>query len=888
MSRRMPPATPVELLSTKIAAPRLRSPLVPRGALLARLDRGLDGKLTLLSAPAGFGKTTLVSTWIASHDAESLPSAWVSLDENDDDPVRFLRYLITACQRFAPGLGDTSLNLLHAPQPTLETALTLWLNELTRLDHPCVLILEDYHVISSPRIQESVAFLLDHLPTSLHLVITTRTDPPLPLARLRARDELSELHAADLRFSTDETRAFIQQVIPFAISAEAITRLETHTEGWAAGLRLAALALTGRDEAESLLATFDGSHKHVMDYLISEVFARQPAPIQQFLLETAFLSRLSADLCDSVSERDDSAAILDALEHANLFLTTGDGKWFRYHALFSEAMQHYAARILGAQHVRNLQCRASHWYEQHQLIWEAVETALDAHDFERAAFLLEHFVEPMQTNNELSVLRRLIERLPSDLLPDYPDVCLAYAVCVLFTSDRSAHSTWALLKRPLEWAEACFRAQGRSEKLGEILAFRSLAIWWQEDPRVAFDLAHQAVALLREDQLQWRAICTIELGAEAVYAGHYEVARRQLIEGQALSRACGNEYGKRAALGLFGDLLRREGELNQAEQIYQQILLEAVNDPSDQHCACIGLSALAYEWNDLVSAEQYALRSLALAEELNEGEFLVQSALALAPILLATGQVAQAAQWINRVEMLPEVMRCLRDWPNLLAYRARIAFLTNEVPPLPPEIERDDRLRIIQEQQAILKTRIVGALGNTAAALALLDDWQPHNGSRVEVEMLALRALLYYKDGQLARAKQSLVRALVIAQPSGYRRLFLDEGVPMAALLQETLYSLSSESLRDYVRLLLADFTGDHSNPAADPVREVEPLSPQEHRVLTLLSSGLTNPEIAQELVVSINTIKTQVKSIYRKLNVSSRPQACAMLRSMNVYLPRA
>ena len=885
MSRRLPPANPLELLSTKITAPRLRSPLVTRAALLARLDRGLDGRLTLLSAPAGFGKTTLVTAWAANAEPK-LECAWVSLDESDDDPVRFLRYVIAACQRFAPGLGDASTNLLHAPKPSFETALTLWINELSTLDQRCVLILEDYHVITSAQIHESVVFLLDHLPASLHLVITTRTEPPLPLARLRVRDELCELNAADLRFSNDETRAFMQQMIPFAISAEAIARLETHTEGWAAGLRLAALALNGRDEAESLLATFDGSHKHVMDYLISEVFARQPAAIQQFLLETAFLSRLSADLCDAVTDRADSALVLDALEHANLFLTTGDGEWFRYHALFSEAMQHYAAHSLGAERVRDLQRRASQWYEAHRLIWEAVETALDAEDFERAAFLLDHFVEPMQTNNELHRLRRMIERLPETLLPDYPDVCLAYGVCVLFTSDRSARSTWTLIQPPLEWAEARFRAQGRSDKLGEVLAFRSLAVWWQDDPRVSFDLANQALPLLHEDQLQWRAICAIELGAEALFAGRYQVARRQLIEGQALSRACGNEYGRRAALGLYGDTLRREGELQQAEQIYHQVLTDAKDDPSDQHCAYVGLAALAYERNDLPAAEDHALRSLAIGEALGEGEFIAQSALALIPVLLATGRVEQAAHWISRVEMLPEVMRCLRDLPDLYAYRARLALLSGELPALPPAIERDERLRIVQEAQAVLRTRIVGAHGDTTQALELLDDWQPHNGSRADVAMLALRSLLYYRDGQLARAKQALVRALVIAQPSGYRRLFLDEGAPMAALLQETLYSLSSESLRDYVRLLLADFTGEQ--PDADLVPAVEPLSPQEHRVLTLLSSGLTNPEIAQELVVSINTVKTQVKSIYRKLNVSSRQQACATLRSMNVYLPRA
>ena len=880
----MPLANPVELLSTKTAAPRLRSPLVTRAALLARLDRGLEGKLTLLSAPAGFGKTTLVSAWIAAQERNTLSSAWVSLDESDDDPVRFLRYLIAACQRFAPGLGEQSVNLLQAPQqPTFEAALTLWINELSALDGQNVLILEDYHVISSPRIHESVAFLLDHLPASLHLVITTRTDPPLPLARLRVRDELCELHAADLRFSSDETKAFILQMIPFAISAEAITRLETHTEGWAAGLRLAALALTGRDEAESLLATFDGSHKHVTDYLISEVFARQPEEIQQFLLETAFLSRLSADLCDAVCARTDSAGILDALEHANLFLTTGDGEWYRYHTLFSEAMQHYAARSLGAERLRELHRRASAWYECHALPREAIEAALAALDYERAATLLENSIKPFESSNELHTLRRLIECLPAAVRADHPDVCLIHAVAILFTSDRRAPATWAAVQTPLEQAEARFRRDGSIDKVAEVLAFRGMACWWQDEPTAAFAAAHQAVDLLRNDQIQWRAVCAIALGMEGLLSGDLEAGRHHLLEAQSLSAQAGNEYGKRAALAIYGDILRQQGDVYGAEQVFQQVFAEAKDDPSDQHSALAGLAALAYQWNDLDSAERDAKRSLEIAQEIGEDEMLARSVLPLARIALARGQTTQAQRWIGVAERLPRVQNWAYLWPELLACRARLTFLSGDIPALPAE--PDSSLRWIQEQHAILKTRITGAHGDTAAALKLLDQWQPRDGSQTDLEMLVLRSLLHYKEGALAQAKQTLVRALLIAQPSDYRRIFLDEGGAMAALLQETLYSLNSESIRDYVRLLLADFGYEQPDETAAPT--VEPLSPQEHRVLTLLSSGLTNPEIAQELVVSINTIKTQVKSIYRKLNVSSRPQACAMLRSMNIYMPR-
>src|SRR6266576_567959 len=483
-----------ELLGTKLALPRPRPSLVLREPLLARLDEALEYKLTLLSAPAGFGKTTLVSEWIATRGErqDPLPVAWLSLDAGDNDPVRFWRYVIAACQAFQTGIGKSALALLHTPRrPSLETVLTTFINELAQLAHRCVFVLEDYHVITSPQIHETMAYLVDHLPATVHLLILTRSDPPLPLARLRAHGDLYELHAADLRFSLAETEIFLRQALPFTLSAEAFTRLEARPDGWVTGLRLLALALQGREDTrdlEHMLGTFTGSHRHILEYLVADVLSSQPEPLQEFLLQTAFLNRLTGSLCEAVTGRNDSELMLEQLERANLFLLPLDdaGQWYRYHALFAEAMQHEARRRLGEDYVRSLYDKASLWYEQHGLLAEAVEVALSARDFVRAAALIERIIEPHNINNELHTWLRWIEQLPEEVLQAHPALCLTYAIALLYTLDRSDPAAMTLIQPPLEMAERFWRTAGNGPKLGEALAARSQLAWWQGDLKEAF------------------------------------------------------------------------------------------------------------------------------------------------------------------------------------------------------------------------------------------------------------------------------------------------------------------------------------------------------------------------------------------------------------------
>ncbi len=905
-----------ELLSTKLALPRPHQSLVSREPLLARLDEGLEHKLTLLSAPAGFGKTTLVSEWIAARGAQQNPAsvAWVALDVGDNDAVRFWRYVITACRVFDAAIGESALGLLRASRRfPMETALTTFINDLAQLESRGILVLEDYHVITSPQIHETVAYLVDHLPAMLHLLVLTRRDPSLPLARLRAHDDLYELHAADLRFSLEETRTFLQQALAFPLSTEAVARLEERTEGWVTGLRLLALALQGRKDPrdlERMLVTFTGSHRHILEYLVADVLSSQPEALQEFLLHTAFLNRLTSSLCDAVTGRNDSELMLEQLERANLFLMPLDdaGQWYRYHALFAEAMQHEARRRLGEDYLRPLYDRASRWYEQHGLMAEAVEVALSARDFARAAVLIESIAGHQSTNNELQTLLRWIAQLPEEVLQTHPTLCLAYAAALLFSLDRSDPAMMTLVQKPLEMAERYWQAEGNISKLSEALAFRSQVAWWQGDLSQAFAVARQALELLPDQETMWGASAVLAVAMEEGHAGKPFAARQVALKARALFEATGNPYGVRAATFTLAEMCSQQGELHQAALLYRQMLLESEEDPTDMASALIGIAAFSYEWNNLQEAEQQLSQALDLckrhADEIGkyyaEQAILVPGSLVLARVLYARGETAKAQQLLQELVMLTQEHR----WPYLhrevLASQARLALATSDLAAAQRwsitimQLGEDFRL-VQQEKEALIIARLLIAQGEAEAALRLLDHWQEdahaQGRSRSELEILVLKALAYCSTNEhQSQARQTLMQALTLARPEAYQRLFLDEGQVMAAALQAILSETREEPLVAYARTLLYAFARQHSEQSVSPSSSssapallFEPLSAQERRVLRLLAAGRSNPEIAQELVVSINTVKTQTQSIYRKLNVNSRKEAREVARQLKL-----
>lgn len=821
-----------ELLKTKLALPRPRQSLILREALLSRLDEGLECKLILVSAPAGFGKTMLVSEWIATRSGLREPPsvAWVSLDAGDNDVALFWRYVITACQVFEATIGKAALELLRSSRRLpLEAALTAFINDLAQLERRCVLVLEDYHVITSSQIHETVAYLIDHLPAMLHMVIVTRSNPPLPLARLRAHDDLCELHASDLRFSMDETRAFLQQALSFPLSPASIERLEARTEGWVTGLRLLALALQGRRDSgdlERMLATISGSHRHIMEYLVADVLSSQPKLLQDFLLHTAFLNRLNGSLCDAVTARNDSELVLEQLERANLFLLPLDevGTWYRYHALFAEAMQHEARRRLGEDYLRSLYDRASHWYEAHGMPAEAVEVALAARDYTHASALIEGMVGPQNTSAGLQTYLRWLDQLPQEVLQARPALCLTQAVALLFTLDRSDPATMALMQKPLDMAERYWRAVGDMFNLGEVQALRAQVMWWQGDLARAFMYARQALDLLPDEGSLWGAGAKLTAAAEEEVAGRPLAARQLVLEGRALFEAMSNPFGTRAAQLMLASISMQQGELHQAERFYQQILAEAVEDPVDTATTLIGLAKLSYEWNNLQEAEGQLLQALDIckrhANDIGtyhaEQVILIPASLVLARVLHARGETVKARQLLEELVMLTQGHR----WPYLhrevLACQACIALDTADLATAQrwsgTITQLGEDLRFMQqERESLIIARLLTAQEEPERTLRLLDHWQEEahtqGRSRSELEILILKALAYRRINEhQSQGRQTLVQALTLARPEAYQRLFLDEGQEMAAALQAVLSETRAEPLASYVRTLLYTF----------------------------------------------------------------------------------
>jgi LuxR family transcriptional regulator, maltose regulon positive regulatory protein len=908
-----------ELLQTKLLPPVLRAPIVERPELLARLDHGLDRRLTLVSAPAGFGKTTLVSLWAAAHQRRhDLPIAWISLDTGDNDPVRFWRYIVAACQTCGAQIGTSARALLRDGSiPSLDLLLTLLINDLSAHAGRFVLVLEAYHTISEPQIQQGIAFLLDHQSPAFHLIILTRSDPPLPLGRLRANGDLAELRAADLRFTTDESQAFLARAFPQPLPLELVYMLQQRSEGWPAGLRLAALALPahqGQLAVERFLASFGGSHRHIVEYLVADVLDAQPKEIQHFLLQTSIFARLSASLCDAAMERHDSAALLEQLERANLFLTPLDPQrsWHHYHSLFAEAMHHEARQRLGVAQLQLVQRRASYWYERHGLTSEAIEAALAAEDWARAAELVEGLLHQAGANGELQTFYRWGKQLPIEMIYTHPAFCFQYALGMLFLEDRRNHHVLLQISPLLRAAEEAWRAAGDQPRLAEALAFRSMLAWWRDDYEEAFPVARQALSLLPADSHLWRGSCLIATGAEALFEGRLDDAQEQMLAARGHCEASGNRYSVRAADLMLAGIALQRGQLQLGWRLYEQVGADDLNDAADQGFVQVALAGLAYERNDRTAVERYlttaqtiaAQHAEAIGPQYAEESFLVPALLLQAQLTAAYGDLARARQMLQ--DLLPRLDRPGVDRlrRRVRAEQARMALAAGDLAAVQlwamSSSQRSDRLPIEQqEREALIVARLLITQGEGRAALQALERWheqaQMQGRVRSELEILLISALGHLASGEQARAQQLCGEVIGRAQPERYIRLFLDEGEPGRTLLQITLPALPDQH-RPYAAELLSLFTEHRPAPAPPRPQEqlnprlnpelsdlIEPLSPHEQRVLRLLAAGSSNPDIAEELIVSVNTIKTQVQSIYRKLNVSSRREARQMARELDL-----
>ncbi|HLZ60881.1 MAG TPA: LuxR C-terminal-related transcriptional regulator [Ktedonosporobacter sp.] len=916
-----PPSPEALLLFSKLSPPRLPALLVERSALLARLDTSLSHTLTLLQTPAGFGKTTLVTQWIVERGTHvPFPRvAWLSLDAGDNDPLRFWRSLIMACQALEATVGQTALAHLSAVEeppfqiPPLEMIITSFLNDLAQQIPDGLLILDDYHAIKEARIHEMLTFFIDHLPVTLRVLLLSRTEPPLPLLRWRAKGVLFELQRGDLRFSLAETATFLRQPLLPLLSDTALIQLDAILAGWAAGLRLLAHTLQGTrtalEVAQTLISLSDDSgnenlgtrpsqaRQQILDYFVTEILRAQPEALQHFLLQTSVLSHLNASLCDAVTGEENSTARLEAVERTGLFLEVMDKEalhlpqvsreWYRYQALWASALRREATTHFGEEALRALSLRASHWYEQHAMAREAIEMTLRAHDLERAALLIEHADAHGQIS-EPHTLGRWLSPMPKVVLRAHPMLCWLAALSLqLLQEDPSVSAAGReRVEVLLRMAEEGWRNRGELPFLGLITAFYALSAWRESMFPHAVEYAQQALAQLADKEQDrrtrmFRGICLFIVGAAQMYAGRFGEARPSLLEAYACSLVDGDKHFTRSMLLLLGVCSYALGELHQAHEYYQQALSDARRQEDREVIAqaLLGLANTAFEWNRLSATERQVHEAVALARE-EDADLRDRAALQFALLSHARGQITSAAQQLvalrARLQMTstPQAAQLL---PNVHLWQARLALETGDLQHasrLRETLEREEHMaaEIFQARLRLSQNRPNAARQQLVCLLPETSEWR----HTLEIQILLALAHAACQEGKLAQ--RHLRQALLLARSESLLRPFLAEGEPLAHLLRQLLSTLREPALRSYALTILHAFQfpdGEDAHKAASSESPlVESLSPQEQRVLKLLVAGRSNREIAQELVVSINTVKDHVKHLYRKLGVSTRLQA--------------
>lgn len=875
-------STPV--LATKLYIPPPPTRLVLRLRLVERLNEGVNHSLTLVCAPAGFGKTTLVSEWIAGCGH---PAAWLSLDEGDNDLSRFLAHLIAALQTVAPGVGMRVLEVLGFPQrPPIETMLTTLVNDIAAVPREFALVLDDYHVIEAQPVSDVLAFLLVHLPPQLHLIIATREDPPLPLARLRARGQLTELRVTDLRFTSAEAADFLNRVMGLALAADDITALDVRTEGWIAGLQLAALSMQGRDDPADFIQSFTGSHHFVMDYLVEEVLQRQPAEVQTFLLRTSILNRLCGSLCDAVlaAPAGTGQAGLERLAHANLFVIPLDDerRWYRYHHLFRELLRQRLQQS-GVDEAE-LHIRASQWYEDHGLAIDAFHHAAAANDVERAERLISGDGIPHHLRGAVAAILTWLSSLPKSVLDARPALWWRYASLLLVNGQTTG------VEEKLDAAEAALPDAVPDDEtrdlIGRIALARAVLALTRYQIETMLTQSRRALAYLRSDHRTSRATANWMLGQAYMWRGERAAARQALTEAIALGQAAGDVFATMLATIVLGHVQEASNDLRLADETYQRVLQMAGDQPLQIiYEAHLGLGRVRYEWNDLVAAEAHGRQSLDLARQYDAiiDRFIVCEVF-LARVRLAQGDAAGATALLAQAAQEARQRHFVYRVPEVAAAQALLRLRQGDVTGAARLAESLDL--------PLLRARIHLAQGDPAAALATLEPARRHaeamDWADERLQVTAIQAIALDAQGERDAALRTLSDALGLAEPGGFVRLFVDEGPPMARLLAA---AAARGIAPDYIHTLLAACDAEQRTPAppahhplASPAQALaEPLSERELEVLRLVAQGLSNREIGERLFLALNTVKGYNRVIFEKLQVARRTEAVARARELGL-----
>ncbi|MEO6957515.1 MAG: LuxR C-terminal-related transcriptional regulator [Antricoccus sp.] len=901
------------LLDIKVHVPKRRRGWIARPRLSEQLNGIAEAALTLVSAPPGFGKTTLLADWLSIPTADGRTGAWFSLDHRDNDPALFWAYLVTALRTVIPGIGAGALSILQSPQPPTEAVLSSLLNDLNTLSHDVVLVLDDYHVIDTSEVHDGMGFLLEHLPQQLHVVIAARADPALPVARLRGRGELVEIRAADLRFTPDEAAAYLDRSMGLTLTAKDVAALAGRTEGWIAALQLAALSMRGRADVTAFILDFAGDARYIVDYLAEEVLNRQPEDVQRFLMQTSILDRLSGSLCDAVTGQHGGNATLAALERGNLFLSPLDDRrrWYRYHQLFADVLQ---ARLREVQpdDVADLHRRASEWFEQAGEPSEAIRHAVAAEDFQRAAGLAEVAIPAMGRTRQESTVLWWLAVLPEDVVRVRPVLIVGFTGALLLAGRLDGvEARLQQAERLLDEAKGAGArpaapgtdvivvddAQFRGLP-GMIELYRAALALISGDVPGTVEHAQRARDLSAADDPLCRTAASGLSGLAFWSSGDLDAGHSAYAECMAgLYRAgyIADTFGCAVALA---DIRLTQGRLGEALSTYEQALergsgqgAPVLRGTADMY---VGMSEVARERGDLASAIAHLLRSQELGADTGLPQNPYRWRVAMAQILRARGDL------VGALDLLDEADRVYNGdfFPNVRpipALRARVWVVQGAVDralgwaaqcgvsPVEDlsylrEFEHVTlaRLLLLQyrtsraESTISAATQFLGRLLRAAQAAA-------RTGSVIEI--LALQALADHMKGDIPAALVSLQRALMLAEPEGYVRIFADEGPAMAALLRAA--AKHRMNPRYVPRLLQATERTQHSTPDGQGL--IARLSDRELDVLRLLGTDLTGPDIARRLFLSLNTVRTHTKSIYAKLGVNNRRSAVRRAQELHL-----
>jgi LuxR family transcriptional regulator, maltose regulon positive regulatory protein len=901
------------LLETKLFIPKIHTDLVPRTHLIEQLNEGLSRKLTLVSGPAGFGKTSLVLDWISSLDR---PAAWLSLDEGDNNLITFFAYLVAALQQVDRSIGQSLQPILSSSQPVhFPTLVTELINDIHAYVEPLVLVLDDYHAIQDISIHEAMRTFLERQPAQLHLVITTRADPALPLARLRAQRQMTEIRANKLRFNQEESAHFLNDLMQLQLKPDEVVLLAARTEGWIAGLQLAALSLRDHVDPAEFMREFSGSDRYVMDYLLDEVLSSQSTEIQNFLLQSSLLERMNGPLCDALLgvEEGYSQDILEYLEQANLFLIPLDNRrgWYRYHHLFAELLR---ARLRKSPTTRvdELHRHAAAWFEKEGLIPEAIQHALAASENEWVAGLIEQHTPALLESGRLNTLLGWMKSLPESTIHHRPWLAVSQVWAELMAGrPERADALLEEIQSRLEGQPSLTEGEDKRLLRGNLAALQATSAAMQARAVQAKEDAQQALSLLPENAGWTRIMSLMALGYGSRLCGDLEGARLAFEQVVELGRRMDSLLAMATGQFDLGGVYRLQGRLRKAKEVFEDLLnLSEQRKVSGGFSgrAISGLASIFYEQNQLQEALRYLDRSLKLSESWPNPNHDVYSLILLSRVYSAQGEWQKAAEAFKKIESIHQktpvtpVLTGLRDHNQVRFWLAKgdtaaaVSWAANRNSPADLRSGSMDEFRAL-EILTTARVWVAGYRANPACDLKRLDqavnglDWVIEEGRKAGygsylLEAAIMRAIGARIQGKLNQSLELIKEALERAEAEGFLRIFIDYGQPAAELLYEAAAKGISP---DYCGRLLASFSGAEVEAARPPALEeemIEPLSEREVEVLHLIADGFSNSEIAQRLYLSMNTVKGHTRNIYAKLNVNSRTQAVARARALGILSP--